>query len=89
MLSRLTVVIILQYMQISNHTVYLKLIQCYMSIIPQFLFLFFRTTPAANGASKARGPIGAIAASLRHSHTNVGSEPCLQSTPQLMAMPDP
>ena len=27
--------------------------------------------------------------SLRHNHSNMGSEPCLQSTPQLMAMPDP
>ena len=35
------------------------------------------------------GLIGAVAAGLRQSHSNVGSEPCLQPTPQLTAMPDP
>ena len=38
---------------------------------------------------QARGLIGATAASLCHSHSNVGSEPRLQSTPQLMATLDP
>ena len=38
---------------------------------------------------KARGPIGATAAGLYHSHSNAGSEPCLGPTPQLTAMPDP
>ena len=33
--------------------------------------------------------IGAVAASLCHSHTNVGSEPHLRPTPQLTAMQDP
>ena len=28
-------------------------------------------------------------AGLRHSHSNAGSEPSLQPTPQLMAMRDP
>ena len=46
-------------------------------------------TPAAYGGSKARGQIGATAASLHHRCSNTGSEPCLQPTPQLMAMPDP
>ena len=31
----------------------------------------------------------AVAPSLRHSHSNGRSEPCLRPTPQLMAMPDP
>ena len=44
--------------------------------------------PAAYGGSKARGPIGAVATSLHHSHSNVGSEPCLQPAPQLTATPD-
>ena len=31
----------------------------------------------AYGSSQARGQIGAAAASLHHSHSNSGSEPCL------------
>ena len=42
----------------------------------------------AYGSSQARGQIGAAAAGLCHSHSSAG-EPCLQSTPQLTAMPDP
>ena len=51
--------------------------------------LLFRATPAAHGGSQARICIGAVAASLHHSHRNAGSKLCLQLTPQLMAMPDP
>ena len=51
------------------------------------VFCLFRAAPMAYGGSQARGPIGAVAASLHHSHA--GSEPCLQPTPQLTAMPDP
>ena len=57
-----------------------------------FIFCLFAiswATPAAYGGSQARGPIGAVATSLRQSHSNVGSEPRLQPTPQLTAMPDP
>ena len=54
-----------------------------------FFFLLFRADPVAYGGSQARGPIGAEAASLHHSHKNVRSEPCLRPTPQLMATPDP
>ena len=43
----------------------------------------------AYGGSQARGQFGATAASLHHSHSNVGSEPCLRPTPQLMATADP
>ena len=39
--------------------------------------------------SQARGQIGAVAAALCHSHSNVGSELHLRPTPQLMATPDP
>ena len=42
----------------------------------------------AYGSSQARGPIGAAAAGLCHSHSNAGSELRLQPTPQLMAMLD-
>ena len=44
--------------------------------------------PAAYGGSQARGLIRAVATGLRQSHSNVGSEPCLQPTPQLTATPD-
>ena len=50
--------------------------------------LFLWATSAAYGGSQARGLIGAVAAGLRQSHSNVGSEPHLQPTPQLMATPD-
>ena len=43
----------------------------------------------AYGLSQARGRTGATAASLRHSHSNVGSEPWLQPTLQLIATLDP
>ena len=39
--------------------------------------LFFRATPAVYGGSQARGLIGAVAAGLRQSHSNLGSEPRL------------
>ena len=54
-----------------------------------FFFLLFRAALTPYGGSQARGRIGAAAASLPHSHSNAGSEPRLQPTPQLMAMPDP
>ena len=43
----------------------------------------------AYGGSQARGLIGAVAAGLRKSHSNLGSEPYLQPTPQLTATLDP
>ena len=54
-----------------------------------FCFCLFRAAPAAYGGSQARNQIGATAAGLHHSHSNVGSEPRLQPTPQLPATPDP
>ena len=42
-----------------------------------FFVCFFRAAFAAYGGSQARGQIGAVAASLRHSHSNTGSEPRL------------
>ena len=39
----------------------------------------------AYGGSQARGPIRAVAAGLRLSHSNAGSELRLQLTPQLTA----
>ena len=54
-----------------------------------FFFLLFRAASTTYGGSQARGPIGATAAHLCHSHSTAGSEPHLHPTPQLMAMPDP
>ena len=53
------------------------------------LFCFFRGTPMAHRRFQVRGGIGAATAGLYHSHSNSGSEPCLEPTPQLTAMPDP
>ena len=52
-------------------------------------FAFFRAAPKAYGRSQARGRMGATPAGPHHSHCNMGSEPSLQSTPQLKAMLDP
>ena len=49
-----------------------------------FVFCLFRAAPAVYGNSQARGRIGAIAAGLHHSHSNLGYEQCLWPTPQLM-----
>jgi len=53
-----------------------------------FLF-YFRAVPAAYGSSRARGWIGAAAAGLYHSHSNVGSNPHLWPTPQFTTLPNP
>ena len=53
-----------------------------------FFFAFSWATPVAYVGSQARGPIGAAATGLRQSHSNAGSEPHLQPTPQLTATPD-
>ena len=50
-----------------------------------FFFFFF----LAYESSQARDWIGAVAASLHHSHSDARSEPRLRPTPQLVAMPDP
>ena len=52
------------------------------------LFIFFglfRATPGAYRGFQARGWIEAVAADLRHRHSNARSEPCLRPTPQLTA----
>ena len=54
-----------------------------------FFFCFLRAAPMIYGGSQAKGRIRAVAASLHHSHSDAGSQPCLQPTPQLMATPDP
>ena len=63
---------------------------CYIQyVLLLFFFFFFRAAGAAYGSSQARGQIAAKAAGLGHSHSNMESEPHLQTTPKLMAMPDP
>ena len=47
------------------------------------LFWPFRAAHKAYGGTQARGRIGAVAASLHHSHSNARSELCLQPAPQL------
>ena len=57
-----------------------------------FLFCLFAVSWAAltvYGGSQARSPIGVVATGPHHSHSNIGSEPSLQPTPQLTATPDP
>ena len=44
--------------------------------------------PAGYRSSQAKGQICAAAAGLHHSHSNSGSEPRLQPTPQLVATLD-
>ena len=52
------------------------------------LFAISWAAPTAYGGSQARGPVGAVASGLHQSHSNLGSEPRLRRTPQLMATPD-
>ena len=55
-----------------------------------YIHIFFlRATPAAYGSFQARDGIRAAAAGLHYSHGNVGSEPRLQPTAQLIATLDP
>ena len=54
-----------------------------------FIYLFFAFQGHTHGIQKfqARGQIGVTLASLHYCHSNAGSKPHLQPTPQLMAMP--
>ena len=53
------------------------------------LLAFSRAAPEAYGGSQARDRMGAVAAGLHQNHSNSGSEPRLQPTPQLTSTPDP
>ena len=53
------------------------------------LFAFSKADSAAYGGSRAMGRIGAVAAGLRQSQSNAGSQPRLQPMPQLTAKLDP
>ena len=54
-----------------------------------FFLVFSRAAIMAYGGSQARGLIRAVVSSLHQSHSNMGSKPRLQTTPQLTAMLDP
>ena len=53
-----------------------------------YLYLLFRATTVAYGSLQAKGRMGATATGLHHSHSNMGSKPHLQPTPQLTTMPE-
>ena len=57
---------------------------CLFVFVFVFLGLYLRHVEV-----QARDQIGAEAVSLRNSHSNVGSEPCLQPILQLLETPDP
>ena len=59
------------------------------SFFPFCLFAISWAAPTACGGFQARGRIRDVAPGLHHSHSNAGSELCLQPTPQLTAVPDP
>ena len=58
-------------------------------VIYLLIYLLFRAAPAAYVSSHTSGGIGAVAASLHHSHNTNKSEPRLLPTLHLMATPDP
>ena len=53
------------------------------SLCLSFVVVVFRAAPMSYGGSQDRGQIRATAASLHHSHSNLGSEPHLQPMAQL------
>ena len=61
----------------------------FISLLFFCLFAFSRAAPVAYGGSQARSRIGTVVAGLRQSHSNAGSDQCLQPTPQLISTPDP
>ena len=63
-----------------THCATTELPSIYFNYINLFCFVFvsFRAGFMAYGGSQVRGPIRAVAAGLHHSHSNVGSKPCLR-----------
>ena len=47
----------------------------YVLFVYLFIFVFSKAAPVAYVGSQARGLIGAVASSLRRSHSNSGSDP--------------
>ena len=44
-----------------------------ITFLTSYIYMLFRAAPAAYGSSQVRGQIGAAAASLCHTHSNVRS----------------
>ena len=49
-------------------------------VVVVVVVIVFRAEPVAYGGSQARGQMGAVAASLYHSQSNLGSKPSLTYT---------
>ena len=73
----------------NDNIILLTLIAIRALLMYFFFFFFSRAAPEVYGGSQARGLIGAVAAGLRQSHSNAGSELCMLPTPQLTATPVP
>ena len=63
-------------------------IKCYVNI-RWYIYFPFIAAPVTYGSSQVRGQIGATAADLCPSHSNIGYEPHLRPTLQLAGMLDP
>ena len=63
--------------------------QLFFLFVYLFIFAILGLHPQHMEGSQARGQIRAEVAGLHHSHSNTGSKPCPQSTPQLTAMSNP
>ena len=78
--------------RVFNSSIYIFWCMLFLALFTLlFFFCLFDISwgaPAAYGGSQARGLIGGVATSLLQSHSNAGSEPRLQPSPQLMATPD-
>ena len=55
------------------------MVLCFVVVV--VVVCLFRAALEAYGGSQGRGLIGAVAAGLHQSHSNVGSKPGLQPTP--------
>ena len=72
---------------VTQNMAYKKQIDLFSSFF--FFFAISWAAPLAYGDSQARDRIGVVAVGLCQSHSNMGSEPSLQPTPQLTTTPDP
>ena len=65
---------------VSESTMSSSALVCISTVVFVFFLgggVIFGAPAGACGGSQARGLIGAVAAGLRQSHSNSGSEPCL------------
>ena len=71
-----------------NSTNFLPKRYSFLFFVTFFLCVLFRAASMAYGSSQTRGQIGAAAAGLHHSHSNVGLKLHLRPTPQFSVTPD-